>query len=112
MLDVTPGGENYFNILQDKEYYVPFIKKHIDRFTYGTDMYNTFYDNHNLQTSFMAKLIQDGIYKFINLEYGENAGSYAVRISFKNDITKEDIEFMIGLFALLGYTETLHNDDF
>ena len=45
MLDVTPGGDNYFNILNDKEYYVPFIKKHIDRFTYGTDMYNTFYDN-------------------------------------------------------------------
>lgn len=83
--------------------------------SYTVDLYlryNTFYDNHNLQTSFTAKLIQDGIYKFINLEYGKNAGSYAVRISFKNNITKEDIEFMIGLFALLGYTETLHNDDF
>ena len=45
MLDVTPGGENYFNILKDKEYWIPFIKKHIDRFTYGTDMYNTLYDN-------------------------------------------------------------------
>ena len=44
MLDVTPGGENYFNILKDEDYYVPFIKKHIDRFTYGTDLYNTKYD--------------------------------------------------------------------
>ncbi len=44
MLDVTPGGENFFNILADKEYYVPFIKKHIDKFTYGTDLYNTKYD--------------------------------------------------------------------
>ena len=43
MLDVTPGGNNYFNILADKEYWIPFIKKYIDRFTYGTDMYNTKY---------------------------------------------------------------------
>ena len=40
MLDVTPGGSNFFNITADEEYWVPFIKKHIDKFTYGTDLYN------------------------------------------------------------------------
>ena len=45
MLDVTPGGGNYFNINADEEYWVPFIKKHIDRFTYGTDLYNIKYEN-------------------------------------------------------------------
>lgn len=73
--------------------------------------YNTFYDNNNLQTSFEYKLSQDGIRKFINIEYGKNAGSYAAKISLKNDITKEDIEFIIGLLALFGYTETLNNID-
>lgn len=79
--------------------------------TYTVDLilnYNTFFCNNNLQTSFTYKLIQDGIYKFVNIEYGENACSYAIRISLKSNISKEDIEFMIGLFALLGYTETLH----
>ncbi len=47
MLDVTPGGDNYFNILDDKEYWIPFIKKHIDRFVYGSDMYNTNFSNSN-----------------------------------------------------------------
>ena len=82
--------------------------------TYTIDLilhYNTFSGNNNLQTSFTYKLIQDGIYKFVNIEYGENACSYAARISLKSNISKEDIEFMIGLFALLGYTETLHKTD-
>ena len=50
MLDLTPGGENYFNILKDKEYWIPFIKKHIDRFTYGTDAYNFEYVGEELFT--------------------------------------------------------------
>ena len=50
MLDLTPGGDNYFNILNDKEYWIPFIKKHIDRFTYGTDMYNFKYEGEELFT--------------------------------------------------------------
>lgn len=44
-LDVCPGGENYFNILEDKEYWIPFINKYADRITYGTDSYNFEYDN-------------------------------------------------------------------
>lgn len=45
MLDVCPGGENYFNILKDKDYWVNFIEKYADRITYGTDTYNFEYDN-------------------------------------------------------------------
>jgi len=73
--------------------------------------YNTFYDNNNLQTSFEYKLSQDGIRKFIDIEYGKNPNSYAAKISLKNNITKDDIEFIIGLLALFGYTETLNSID-
>lgn len=45
MLDVCPGGENYFKILEDKDYWVKFIEKYADRITYGTDTYNFEYDN-------------------------------------------------------------------
>ncbi|MBQ8658067.1 MAG: amidohydrolase family protein [Clostridia bacterium] len=44
-LDVCPGGENFFNILADKGYWIPFIEKYADRITYGTDSYNFEYDN-------------------------------------------------------------------
>ena len=45
VLDICPGGENFFRILEDKEYWVPFIEKYADRITYGTDSYNFEYDN-------------------------------------------------------------------
>ncbi|MBQ8374037.1 MAG: amidohydrolase family protein [Clostridia bacterium] len=44
-LDVCPGGDNFFNILADKEYWLPFLEKYADRITYGTDSYNFEYDN-------------------------------------------------------------------
>lgn len=44
-LDICPGGDNFFNILADKEYWIPFIKKYAHRITYGTDSYNFEYDN-------------------------------------------------------------------
>ena len=44
-LDVCPGGDNFFNISEDKEYWIPFIEKYADRITYGTDSYNFEYDN-------------------------------------------------------------------
>lgn len=45
ILDICPGGDNFFRILEDKEYWVPFIEKYADRITYGTDSYNFEYDN-------------------------------------------------------------------
>ena len=44
-LDVCPGGENFFRILADKGYWIPFIEKYANRITYGTDSYNFEYDN-------------------------------------------------------------------
>ena len=44
-LDICPGGENFFRILEDKEYWISFIEKYSDRITYGTDSYNFEYDN-------------------------------------------------------------------
>ena len=38
-LDACPGGESYFNILAEPEYWIPFLEKHIDRINYGTDTY-------------------------------------------------------------------------
>lgn len=35
----------FFEILDDKEYWIPFIEKYADRITYGTDSYNFEYDN-------------------------------------------------------------------
>lgn len=45
MLDVCPGGVNFFNILEDKDFWIPFIEKYSNRITYGTDSYNFEYDN-------------------------------------------------------------------
>ncbi|MBQ7879167.1 MAG: amidohydrolase family protein [Clostridia bacterium] len=45
VLDVCPGGDNFFNILDDKAFWIPFIEKYSDRITYGTDSYNFEYDN-------------------------------------------------------------------
>ena len=44
-LDVCPGGENFFKILEEPAYWVPFIEKYSDRIIYGTDSYNFSYDN-------------------------------------------------------------------
>lgn len=44
MLDICPGGENFFRILDDKAFWIPFIEKYADRITYGTDTYNFEYD--------------------------------------------------------------------
>lgn len=38
-LDVCPGGESYFNILKDPDYWIPFLEKYADRINYGTDTY-------------------------------------------------------------------------
>lgn len=43
--DVCPGDINMFNVLDDKEYWVEFIKKYSDKIFYGTDSYNFEYDN-------------------------------------------------------------------
>ena len=45
MLDICPGHDNFFNILKDKSYWIPFIEKYSDKITYGTDSYNFEYDN-------------------------------------------------------------------
>lgn len=39
-LDIGPGGENYFRILDDKEFWISFIEKYVHCITYGTDSYN------------------------------------------------------------------------
>ena len=44
-LDICPGGDNFFEVLEDKEYWLPFIEKYQDRMFYGTDSYNFEYDN-------------------------------------------------------------------
>ena len=74
--------------------------------------YNVFYDDRNKQLEFENKLKNDGIYDFIKVEYGKNAGSYAIKVSFNSGIKEDELESMIGLFALLGYTESLNESLF
>lgn len=50
VIDVCPGGENFFNILEDTAYWIPFIEKYIDRIVYGTDCYNFEFDNEETWT--------------------------------------------------------------
>lgn len=45
MLDVCPGGENFYEMYKDEAYWKSFIEKYQDRITYGTDSYNFEYDN-------------------------------------------------------------------
>ena len=45
MLDVCPGGENFYEMYKDEAYWKAFIEKYADRITYGTDSYNFEYDN-------------------------------------------------------------------
>ncbi len=45
MLDVTPGGETFYEMYSDLEYWLAFLEKYADRITYGTDTYNFEYDN-------------------------------------------------------------------
>ena len=73
---------------------------------------NIFYANHNLQTSFEYKLKTDGILDFIDISYGTNAADYAVKVHLKSNVTDEQIEYMIGLFALMGHTKTLNDTPF
>ena len=73
---------------------------------------NTFYANHNLQTSFEYKLKTNGILDFIDISYGTNASDYAVKVHLKSNVTDEQIEYMIGLFALMGHTKTLNDTPF
>ena len=56
---------------------------------------NTFYANHNLQTSFEYKLKIDGILDFIDISYGTNASDYTVKVHLKSNVTDEQIEYMI-----------------
>ena len=49
-LDVCPGGDNFFKVLEDSDYWIPFIEKHSDRIFYGTDSYNFPYDNEETWT--------------------------------------------------------------
>ena len=44
-LDICPGGDNFIEVLKDKEFWIPFIEKYSDRMFYGTDSYNFEYDN-------------------------------------------------------------------
>ena len=73
---------------------------------------NIFYANHNLQTSFEYKLKTDGILDFIDISYGTNAADYAVKVHLKSNVTDEQIEYMIGLFALMGHIKTLNDTPF
>ena len=73
---------------------------------------NTFYANRNLQTSFEYKLKTDGILDFIDISYGTNASDYAVKVHLKSNVTDEQIEYMIGLFALMGHIKTLNDTPF
>ena len=38
-LDITPGGEQYFRMLQDWDIWLAFIEKYQDKLLYGTDFY-------------------------------------------------------------------------
>ena len=40
MVDLTPGGEQFFQMLEDKDFWIDFIEKHDTRIKYGTDTYN------------------------------------------------------------------------
>lgn len=39
MLDITPGGEQYFEMMKDWDYWYAFFKRYQDRIYYGTDFY-------------------------------------------------------------------------
>jgi predicted TIM-barrel fold metal-dependent hydrolase len=39
MLDITPGGEQYLNMMKDWKYWHSYIEKYQDKILYGTDFY-------------------------------------------------------------------------
>ena len=54
--DITPGGEQYFKMLEDWPYWKDFIKRYQDRIFYGTDFYAFQDDNEEgWRTAFMRR---------------------------------------------------------
>lgn len=39
-VDLTPGGEQFFYMLEDREAWIPFLESHADKIKYGSDSYN------------------------------------------------------------------------
>lgn len=69
---------------------------------------NIFYDNIEFQNKFKKQLELDGILEFIEIEFGKNAGTYDMKIHLKSNITKENIESIVGFFTLFGYTDVFY----
>ena len=54
--DITPGGEQYFKMLEDWTYWKDFIERYQDRIFYGTDFYAFQDDNEEgWRTAFMRR---------------------------------------------------------
>lgn len=111
-LDVCPGGDNFFNVLNDKEYWIPFIEKYADRIIYGTDSYNFEYDNEEnwlRATSARPQLVQNFFTSDQNTEH------YYLKDRYTGIGVREEIYnkiFYENLFNMLGEPKNINYDYF
>lgn len=101
-LDVCPGGENFFNIFDDKAYWIPFIEKYADRITYGTDSYNFEYEDEETwykATGNRPLLAQNTLTGKLTDEYdylGQKHTGLSLSQKAQDDILFNNLERMLG----------------
>jgi predicted TIM-barrel fold metal-dependent hydrolase len=111
-LDVCPGGDNFFNVLADKEYWIPFIEKYSKRIVYGTDSYNFEYDTEEnwwKATGHRPSLVQNFFTTGLN-DTHDYIGSAYTGIGISKD-KQEDILYN-NLANMLGEPKQIDYDFF
>lgn len=107
-LDICPGGDNFFRILDDKEYWVPFIEKYADRITYGTDSYNFEYDNEEtwVKATGHRPLLCQRFFATDTEEYDYCGGTY-IGIGLKKELCEkifyDNLDRMLGEPRAIDY---------
>ena len=105
-LDICPGGENFFRILNDKEFWIPFIEKYAHRITYGTDSYNFEYDNEEnwlratgLRPLLSQQFFMDGEYDYIGRKYT----GIGLKEELRQKIFYDNLSDMLGEPNVIDY---------
>ena len=110
MLDVTPGGESFFETYKDIPYWTAFIERYADRITYGTDGYTFEYgteENWVKATGHRPNFLRNF---FLTNEEFDYIGSTCQGLGIRKDVCEKI--FYNNLLKLLGSPKEINYDYF